>query len=156
MSTASDFRELLLALGQRMATALREDMSCCGVTVSQCYALQHLQKNEEMTAGDLARAMGVDASTVTRTADGLVKEGRVERVRPESGDRRRVLLRLTDEGRALADDLIHREELFFEQALGCFDEQAVRSAVKVIRGLLKMADAVQDQCSGCAPGKSDE
>ncbi len=153
MSTAREFRELLLALGRRLATVLREDISCCGVTVSQCYALQHLHKSGEMTAGDLAQSMGVDASTVTRTADALVKEGRVERVRPETGDRRRVLLRLTDQGRVLADDLISREEKFFELALGCFDEQEVRSAIKVIRGLLAMADRTEDGCSDCATGE---
>jgi DNA-binding MarR family transcriptional regulator len=162
VSTVKEFRELLLALAQRGASVLREDSSCCGVTVSQCIALQHLLREGQMTAGDLARSMGVDASTVTRTTDALVREGHVERVRPETGDRRRVLLRLTAPGLSLARDLVRREEQFLEQALGRFDQDAVRGAIEVLGGLLALAGgglegySIDPQKTGRGPGACQE
>ena len=49
----------------------------------------------------LAEAAGVAAPTATRMMDGLVKRGLAERRRPEGGDRRRVEITLTAEGRRL-------------------------------------------------------
>jgi len=154
MSTVKEFRQLILKMARRGASVLREDSSCCGVTVSQCLALQHLLGDNEMTAGDLARSLGVDASTVTRTADSLVKDGHLERARPETGDRRRVLLRLTTQGRDLAGELVRREEEFLKLALDQFDPAAVRGAITVLGGLLAMAEGEFTGCLECGPDQA--
>jgi DNA-binding MarR family transcriptional regulator len=49
----------------------------------------------------LAEAADVAAPTASRMLDGLVERGVAERIRPEGGDRRRVEITLTAEGRAL-------------------------------------------------------
>jgi DNA-binding MarR family transcriptional regulator len=49
----------------------------------------------------LAEAADVAAPTASRMLDGLVDRGLAERIRPEGGDRRRVEITLTEEGRSL-------------------------------------------------------
>jgi DNA-binding MarR family transcriptional regulator len=56
-------------------------------------ALQALRRGG-MTAGTLARALGVTSGATTRVIDSLVASGHVARA-PDPTDRRRVLVRLT-------------------------------------------------------------
>jgi DNA-binding MarR family transcriptional regulator len=69
-------------------------------------ALQALRRGG-MTAGTLARALGVTSGATTRVIDSLVESGHVARA-PDPTDRRRVLVRLTPD----AEDQVDRT---FEQ-----------------------------------------
>ncbi len=61
-----------------------------------------LESPTPLCVGDLADAAGVSAPTATRMLDGLVARGIVARSQRE-GDRRVVLIDLTDHGRQLMD-----------------------------------------------------
>jgi DNA-binding MarR family transcriptional regulator len=52
-------------------------------------------------AAELADALEISRSTLTALGDGLARRGLVERVRDLPGDRRGVLMRLTENGRSL-------------------------------------------------------
>ena len=139
MDQTTEFRNLMLTLYRRLGAMQRDEICCEGVTVSQCYTLQILLDDGEMTAGELAEALGNDASSVTRAIDVLVRNGSVERVRPEAGDRRRVILRLTKGGRALARKLLACGDQLFEKTL-----QQVPAAQRpvVFRALRSLLDAL--------------
>lgn len=141
----TDFKELILALYRRVGALQRDEICCEGVTVSQCYTLQVLHNDGEMTAGELCEVLGIEASTGTRAIDVLVRNGSVERVRPEAGDRRRVLLRLTREGRALAKKLMACGDDLFQQVLGRFS--TVERPV-VLRTLRALQDALGEVARG--------
>lgn len=83
----------------------RNEISCCSVTVSQCYALDVLGEQGEISMVQLARHLFLDKSTATRTIDPLVKRGLVER-RFSEQDRREILIRLTAEGEALWQEIL--------------------------------------------------
>jgi DNA-binding MarR family transcriptional regulator len=59
----------------------------------------------ELTAGALNRAAMVTSGAITNRIDRLAARGLVERVHDEE-DRRSVRVRLTDQGRALVDEMV--------------------------------------------------
>jgi DNA-binding MarR family transcriptional regulator len=75
-----------------------------GTTLSahQASILDHLDTVEPMTLSDLAAHMGVTASTMSLAIDRLERAGYVVRARA-GGDRRRLELRLTDDGARVKD-----------------------------------------------------
>ena len=82
--------------------------NCCAhVTLAQCVVLLELDENGRLTMGRLAAQLRLDNSTLSRTIDGLVAKGQVERLR-EARDRRVVYIQLTPEGNATCR-AIHQE-----------------------------------------------
>ena len=78
----------------------REEISCHGVSVSQCYALSILRTEGPSTMSEVASALFLDLSTVTRLADQLEEKDLIQRERSED-DRRVWRMRLTRKGSAL-------------------------------------------------------
>ena len=58
--------------------------------------------HEPATLGDVAKSAGRGAPASSRAVDGLVRAGLLDRT-PDPDNRRRLALRLTDEGRAMLD-----------------------------------------------------
>jgi len=82
--------------------------NCCAhVTLAQCVVLMEIDENGRLTMGQLAAQLRLDGSTLSRTIDGLVAKGLVERLRDVS-DRRIIQIRLTAEGKATCRT-IHQE-----------------------------------------------
>ena len=92
------FRRHLRALEREVVLQLEADTQCCGVTLSQCHALLELAEVAISLSG-LAAALDLDPSTLSRTVDGLVRAGFVERAE-DPADRRSLRLTLTEAGRA--------------------------------------------------------
>ncbi len=82
----------------------RPDLTPCGepVTVSQAHALAELAVKGSCPQSELALALRLSKSTVSRLVDQLQESGWVERKRNASGDKRTVELRLTSNGRRVA------------------------------------------------------
>jgi len=82
----------------------RNEITCCGVSISQCYALDLLGEHGEMTMLALAQKMFLDKSTTSRVADPLVKRELVVR-RFHDADRRVILVALTAAGSKLLAEI---------------------------------------------------
>jgi len=79
------------------------------ITLPQYRALVVLASRGPQQAGDLAHALDLAPSTVTRLCDRLIDKGLVSRRRTEhSFDRRRVEIELTHAGRDLVDRVTAR------------------------------------------------
>jgi DNA-binding MarR family transcriptional regulator len=76
---------------------LEGETACCSVTVAQCHLLMELEGMGTSSLQDLANALTLDKSTLSRTIDALVSEGLVERAIDEK-NRRKVSLSLTKKG----------------------------------------------------------
>lgn len=144
MEQTLDFKDLMLGIYRRLGALQRDEICCDGVTVSQCYTLQFLFTEGEKTACELATALGIDASTQTRTIDVLVRNGSVERVRPETGDRRRVILRLTKEGRTLARKLLACGDTLFTGIMDRFSKRERPVVMRALGAVLEALDAVTE------------
>lgn len=77
-----------------------------GVTLIQFGMLNACFKGQADTVSGLATRIPVDAGSLSRHVDKLVKQGLLRRRRSQK-DRRVVRLELTDEGTALVEELTH-------------------------------------------------
>ena len=118
----------------------RDRICCYDISVTQCYALEILEKQGPLRSQALAAELRLDKSTTTRVADALVRKGYVERGK-DADDGRAVALAITPQGRELFGR-IHRE-LVGQQAelLSDLDPSIRASALEVIRRLVRHAEA---------------
>jgi len=111
------------------------------LTWAQVVSLVTLADREQMTAGELARAAGLNPASVTGMLDQLERDGIVERRRSEA-DRRSVLVSLTARGREVLDDRRRRWRSLWEERLGHVPDDELRSAARVLRDLAAMLDGL--------------
>jgi DNA-binding MarR family transcriptional regulator len=97
-----EFRRSLRALEREIELSLASQTDCCGVTSAQCHILLELEASGSPSVGELAEALELDPSTMSRNADSLVKAGLVTRA-DDPDNRRRQILDLSPEGRKKAD-----------------------------------------------------
>jgi DNA-binding MarR family transcriptional regulator len=143
-------REKLRLLEREVGSPFSDEDSCCGLTLAQCHTLLEVGTRGEVSLVDLAESLGLDASTLSRTIQGLVLIGLVNRVASEK-DRRYVVLTLTEQGRKSFDAIENLFNGFFEGVMGLIPEEKRDNVVEAV-GLL--ADAVRrhnEQSGCCAP-----
>ncbi len=75
----------------------RNEMVCCGLSVSQCYTLETLHRFGSLSMQNLADKMHLSISTVTRVIAPLVKRKLIRR-EEDLQDQRVRLISLTKEG----------------------------------------------------------
>lgn len=75
----------------------RNEMVCCGLSVSQCYILETLHRFGTMSVQKLADKMHLTISTITRVSEPLVKQKLISR-EEDPTDHRIRLLKLTAKG----------------------------------------------------------
>lgn len=73
-----------------------------GLTVPQLMILNEINRVQDISASDLARAVSLSQATVTGILERLENRALIIRKRSES-DRRRIHVRVTDAGRAMLD-----------------------------------------------------
>lgn len=93
------FRSSMRAIERRVARSLKEQTACCGVTSAQCHVLLEISALKPVGIAELSARLGLDPSTLSRTVDGLVRAGLLERSE-NPADRRACLLQLTEQGSA--------------------------------------------------------
>jgi DNA-binding MarR family transcriptional regulator len=95
-----DYVRLILEVVPQTMRSIKTEMRAAAkqeLTVPQFRVFNRLSKSVT-TNSELAEWMGVTAPTMSRMVDGLVKRKLVRRLVPE-GDRRQVLLELTERGK---------------------------------------------------------
>lgn len=123
----------------------RNEITCGGVSISQCYALDLLGDNGETTMLTLAQKMFLDKSTTSRVVDPLVKRGLVAR-RLDSTDRRIVLVGLTATGKKLLSEIRACQLTSQRQIL---ERIAAGQRQRLIKSLELLSRAVQDWLASC-------
>ena len=78
--------------------------------------------------GDIAEGIISDASTVSRQVSHLTALGLVEKV-PDPQDGRAQVVALSDEGRAVLDELVARREAWFEELLADWPDEDVATFI---------------------------
>ena len=107
----------------------------------QASILDHLDEIDPTTVNDLARHMGVTASTVSLAIDRLEHKGYVARLR-DGVDRRRVHVRLTSAGVRIREATSVLDPPRVEALVARLNDDERETAV---RGLALLAEAAQRQ-----------
>jgi DNA-binding MarR family transcriptional regulator len=119
---------------------VRDQQSQAVLSAHQASVLDHLDDVEGTALFDLARHMGVTASTMSLTMDRLERGGYVRRER-STQDRRRVDLRLTAAGLRIKRQQKVLEPELVQAVLNHLDERKRRQA---LRGLELLAEASRE------------
>ncbi|UCE25195.1 MAG: MarR family transcriptional regulator [Candidatus Zixiibacteriota bacterium] len=119
---------------------------CTGVSQAQCHVLLEIDASSALTTVELARTLNLDASTISRTVDSLVRAGLVARSEnPE--DRRSIHLRVTKRGHEMARGINSDADRFFAEVIGRIPQQR-RSTV--LKGFEIIVEALVESEQECA------
>jgi DNA-binding MarR family transcriptional regulator len=110
------------------------------VSANQASILDHLDPVESTVLSDLARHMGVTASTMSLAVDRLERNGYVARER-DAADRRRVRIRLTEAGARVRRANSVLDPALVAEMLGHLPADERRDALRGLQALARAADA---------------
>ena len=131
---ATDLRPVLL----RLARGLRKETEQLGVTARQATLLWLVKRSPGLSLAELAAEEGISPPALSGYVDRLERAGLLERVR-SSEDRRRVGLRLTDEGAQLMRRVRARRTTWLAERMRSLQPEeleAIDSALPSLRRLL--------------------
>jgi DNA-binding MarR family transcriptional regulator len=117
--------------------ALHARLHDLGLTSAEINALGVLADGRERTAGELAADVGSRPTTLTSVLDRLEGRGLLTRG-PRPGNRRVVVLTLTEPGRAAAARIRKTITDFEYEALAALDDTAVAACRTVLRALTEV------------------
>lgn len=117
-ATAEDaLAQLMMTVGRRFRARLDGDT----VDPSQAALLYTLKTRGSLRLGDIADAMKLDASTVSRHVQQLADRGFVERG-PDPEDGRASIITLTDDGRAGLKSSFEQRRAILAEAIADWDD----------------------------------
>jgi DNA-binding MarR family transcriptional regulator len=131
---ADELRPVLL----RLARELRKETEQLGVTARQATLLWLVKRSPGLSLAELAAEEGISPPALSGHVDRLERAGLLERVR-STKDRRRVGLRLTDEGVKLMRRIRARRTTWLATRLEGVDPDelaAIDAAIPALRALL--------------------
>ena len=111
-----EFRRSLRALEREVELSLVSQTECCGVTSAQCHILLEIEARGNASVGELAVALELDPSTLSRASDALVKAGLVSRA-DDPANRRRQILALLPAGTAKVEYINRACDEYYESVL---------------------------------------
>jgi DNA-binding MarR family transcriptional regulator len=132
---ADDLRPVLF----RLARELRKETEPLGVTGRQVTLLWLVKRSPGLSLAELAAEEGISPPALSGHVDRLERAGLLERVR-ETEDRRRVGLRLTEEGAKLLRRVRARRTTWLAARLHGLDDpelQAIARAIPALQRLLR-------------------
>jgi DNA-binding MarR family transcriptional regulator len=148
--TIRKFRDILRRFEREVFVQSSE--SCCsGVTLAQCHTLLEIENKNKETITELSKTLGLDKSTVSRTVDGLVNIGLVDRSIPAE-NRRMAELQLTDAGKNVCKTINCRNDDYFEDILSVLSD----AEKEELSRLFEIITARMIQLRGCCKIKEEK
>jgi len=126
---------LLRKAHQRASSIFQSNFSEAQVTPTQFSTLCKLLDEGEISQNHLGRLTAMDPATIQGVTRRLIERGLVQ-TRPDDVDRRRLLLRLTDEGLSIIDSLIIKGKSVTNKTLAPLSEE---EQLKLVELLIKIS-----------------
>ena len=142
-------REKLRILERESMGVFDAQQECCGLTLSQCHTLIEIGMKGDISLVELASALGLDASTLSRTIQGMVIIGLVHRTTNEK-DRRFVSISLTEQGRKVYEKI---DGIYNAFLAGVFELLPGDEHDRILEDIGLFVEAVRkaNEASGCCP-----
>jgi DNA-binding MarR family transcriptional regulator len=136
-----DYLLYLLALASHQASGeFHAQLKALGIPVKTWRVLGALADVEGETISALARDVLANQPTLTKIVDRMARDGLVERC-AAAGDRRKVLVRITDRGRAMVADLRRRAQAHEAEVLAGYDAAEAARLKAMLRTLIARSRA---------------
>jgi DNA-binding MarR family transcriptional regulator len=149
IQTVNRFRELLRRF-EREIFMQNSEACCSGVTLAQCHTLLEVESRGSESLTELAKTLGLDKSTISRTVDGLVNNGLLDRTIPAE-NRRMSTIQLTDEGKSICNSININNNRYFEEVLSILQENEKEVLIsmleKVINRMILLRNHLDNSCS---------
>jgi DNA-binding MarR family transcriptional regulator len=131
---ANRLRPVLL----RLARELRKEARAFGITGGQAGLLAVVERHGRIGLGQLAAEEGVSPPAMTKHVDRLEEAGLVQRVAGASGDRRRVEIELTPEGKRLLRRVRSQRTAWLAERLEQLDPRKLTALDRAIEPLAEL------------------
>ncbi len=126
-----DFRKDLRVLEREIELTLASQTGCCGVTVAQCHLLLEVEERGQTSVTELAGALELDKSTLSRSVDGLCRAGLLDR-ETDPASRRQQVIRLSPQGKAKAASINRLCDRFYSRLLDSIPADKRLAAVESV------------------------
>ena len=134
-SVAADLRPVLL----RLARELRKETEQLGITARQVTFLWLVKRSPGLSLVELAAEEGISPPAMSGHVDRLERTGLLERER-SSDDRRRVGLRLTEEGEKLMRRVRARRTTWLADRLRTLGPEELEAIEAAIPALMRLVE----------------
>jgi DNA-binding MarR family transcriptional regulator len=135
-AVAAELRPVLL----RLARELRKETEQLGVTARQTTLLWLVKRSPGLSLAELAAEEGISPPAMSGHVDRLERVGLLERER-SSDDRRRVGLRLTEEGERLLRRVRARRTTWLAGRMRTLDPVELEAIDAAVPALMRLVDA---------------
>jgi len=139
------FRNNMRQLQRSLGWQAKSDAACCEVTVAQCHALLEIGGNSGITLIDLASALALDTSTISRTIESMVRDGLVER-KAHPHDRRYIRLTLTKKGQKKYNEINRTYDLYYKDIFTGIPEE---KQIEIVENIQLLANALWENNNRC-------
>lgn len=102
-----------------------------GITADQWVVLQILDEEDGLSQFEIAQRTEKDAPTITRIIDLLQKKSMIER-KPDSGDRRKFRINLTEEGKKKIKQLLPSVQQFRKMGYNGLNTKDVKDLNRIL------------------------
>ena len=146
MDKVKQFRELTRELECHLENINRSDCCQCSVNESQCFLVVEIGRNPGICIKDLAQALHLDKSGISRSVEELVQKGYVQR-EPSKTDRRAVVLSLTSEGQARFEKIENDMNAEFKKVFSHMnktEQEKVLEALKIYNAACRKEEENND------------
>ena len=133
---ATELRPVLL----RLARELRKETEQLGITARQATLLWLVKRSPGLSRAELAAEEGISAPAMSGHVDRLERAGLLERLR-SSDDRRRVGLRLTDDGERLMRRVRARRTTWLADRLKALEPSELEAIEVAVPALMQLLEA---------------
>jgi DNA-binding MarR family transcriptional regulator len=134
-TVAADLRPVLL----RLARELRKETEQLGITARQATFLWLVKRSPGLSLAELAAEEGISPPAMSGHVDRLEKAGLLARER-STDDRRRVGLKLTEDGERLMRRIRARRTTWLADRLRALEPEALESIEAAVPALLQLLD----------------
>ncbi len=132
-------REMVRILERKFGVLQESELSCCGITLSQCHALIEVGRKERISLNQLAQILNLDNSTLSRTVNKLVNKNLVER-KVGTEDRRFVTISLSSEGIKLYEMIERNMNNYFSNIYDRIPDSKKQEVLESIKLLIDAFD----------------
>lgn len=133
MNKIQQFRESTRELECHLDNINQTDCCQCSVSKAECFLVVEIGRKPGICIKELAGILKIDKSGVSRSVEELVKKGFVTR-KPSKTDRRSVVLKLTESGKARFEKIEKDMYLEFKKVfsmIGKSDQDKVLEALRI-------------------------